>query len=547
MKPFLPLWLLLFIGTSLSGQNQQVRIEGNVTFVTTQNVYVKFSNTENINPGDTLYIQKDGTFVPALLVKDRSSISCLCIPLPGISLKISDKISSKSIQGTVKRSETPAPVVQPSDSLTTSPAINLTDTTDRKKNPVYKSRQQIHGFINVASYSDWSTYSRGNTQREKATLSFTAKNIGNTNLSAECYASYFLNDKQYNETNNSFFNNLKVFNLGFRYDFGKTTSLFIGRKINPKLSNMGANDGLQFELKFKPISIGIITGFRPNYTDYGFNANLFQAGVYLFNEFAGRKGFMQTTLAFIDQTNTWKPDRRFAYLQHVNSLIKNLTFFGSLEVDVYGKTLNSVDSTLKTNNTPKVTNLYLSLNYRILQRLGISFSYSNRQNVIYYETYKSTLDKLLDNQNLQGYSLQANYSPAKYLSIGASGSYRFEQADPKPSENAYGYITYSRIPGINTSATLSAIILQTGYINGKIYSAGLSKDLAKGKLYLGITYRYVDYHYFSTEYLPTYQNMGEFSLTWKIIRKLMLSLYYEGTFEKATQYQRVYAQINLGF
>jgi hypothetical protein len=41
--------------------------------------------------------------------------------------------------------------------------------------------------------------------------------------------------------------------------------------------------------------------------------------------------------------------------------------------------------------------------------------------------------------------------------------------------------------------------------------------------------------------------MGEFSLTWRIIRKLALSVYYEGTFEKITQYHRIYAQVNMGF
>jgi hypothetical protein len=89
--------------------------------------------------------------------------------------------------------------------------------------------------------------------------------------------------------------------------------------------------------------------------------------------------------------------------------------------------------------------------------------------------------------------------------------------------------------------------MKTGYLNGNIYSAGLSKDLASGKLYLGLTYRYVDYHYFNTENIPTFQNMGEFSLSWRIIRKLLLSVYYEGTFEKTTRFQSIYAQVNMGF
>ncbi len=374
-----------------------------------------------------------------------------------------------------------------------------------------------------------------------------ARNIGNSNLSVECYIIGVQNDHQSNEIQNSVFNKVKIYNLAVSYDFGKTATLLAGRKINPKLSNMGSNDGLQFELKFKPLSIGIIAGYRPDFKDYGFNSNLLQYGAYLYNEFAGKKGYMQTSLAFVNQTNSGKTDRRFFYLQHVNSLIKNLTFFGSAEMDIFGKEFNSPDSTYLTKSTPKLTNLYLSLSYRIMGRLLISGSYSARQNVIYYETYKTYLEALLDNPTLQGYSVQVNYTPVNKLSIGATGSHRFSKTDPKPTQNLYAYLTYSQIPGINTSVTISTILLKTGYLNGRIYSAGLSKDLAAGRLYIGLTYRYVDYHYYNTEFLPTIQNMGEFSLTWRIIRNLVFAVYYEGTFEKIDQFHRLYAQVNLGF
>jgi hypothetical protein len=530
------------------GQNQQGTVDGTISYITSQNVYVKFISTANIRAGDTLYVQKGDVLIPALKVTDLSSISCVCIPLSDIPFKVSDKILDKPAHQNKIPPETlsPSTNVSPAEKTNQNQGISNPDTSATKKT-TYKTRQQIHGNVSVASYSNFSTYSSTNSQREKVTLSLSAKNLGNSNLSAECYISYYQDDKQLNATSNSIFNELKIYDLAFTYDFGKRASLSLGRKLNPKLSEMGSNDGLQFELKFKPLSIGIIAGFRPNYTDYGFNANLFQTGIYLFNELKGKKGFMQTTLAFIDQTNSWKTDRRFLYAQYVNSLIKNLTFFGSAEVDIFGKKLNTIDSTYKTNSTPTLTSLYLSLSYRVSRRLGLSFSYSDRQNVIYYETYKSILDRLLDNPTMQGYSLQVNYSPVNNLSIGATGSYRVEKPDPLPAENLYGYITYSQIPGIKTSVTVSAMLMKTSYVNGNVYSAGLSKDLVSGKLYLGLTYRYLDYHYLGASDIPSFQNMGEFSLTWRIIKKLLFSVYYEGTFEKITQYHNLYAQMSMGF
>jgi hypothetical protein len=559
MRFLLPLLLFICLsGLNVSGQNRDEAMEGNVTYITTKSVYVKFSSTSKIKAGDTLFVQQGESLIPAMIVKDLSSTSCVTFPITSITLKVSDKVIFKSNKVSSPAKEVPLsvpaePVIQPG-------TVAKKDTTPSGKSNSIKTRQQIHGYVNLASYSNFSSFSSGNSQSEKLTFSLSAKNLGNSNLSAECYISYFLNDKQFNETSNSIFNELKIYNLAFSYDFGKRATLSLGRKLNPKLSNMGSNDGLQFELKFKPLSIGIIAGFRPNYSDYGFTSSLFQAGAYLYNETAGKKGFMQTTLAYINQTNAGKTDRRFFYFQHVNSLVKNLTLFGSAEVDIYGKSLigkdstyNNADSTYKvyslykSNSTAKLTNLYVSLSYRILRRLGISFSYSNRQNVIYYETYKSYLDRLLDLQVMQGYSFQVNYSPVNNLSFGATATYRFEQRDPRPTQNLYAYLTYSQIPGIKTSMTISTILMKSAYVNGKIYSAGLSKDIASGKLYLGMTYRYVDYHYTSSEVIPTYQNMGEFSVTWRIIRRLMLSVYYEGTFEKTDTYHRIYAQINMGF
>ena len=549
MRYVLPLFLFLFSGLGMVGQNQGVTLEGSVTYVTSQSVYVKFNNTAKIKAGDTLFVQQGGNLVPTLKVKDLSSTSCVCIPLSATTFKVSDKVFFKPAQGSATNKEEPAPSVtaNPQEPINQTVPVGKPDSTGSGNPQEYKKKQQIHGFVNVASNSALSNYSPTISQSEKLTFSLSARNIGNSNLSAECYVAGIQNDKQYNETSKSIFNKVKIYNLDISYDFSKTATLLIGRKINSKLSNMGSNDGLQFELKFKPLSIGIIAGTRPNFTDYSFNLNLLQYGAYLYNESAGKKGFMQTSLAFINQTNSGKTDRRFFYVQHVNSLVKNLTFFGSAEVDIFGKEFNNLDSTYKTKSKPKLTNLYVSLSYRIMQRLLISGSYSARQNVIYYETYKTYLETLLDNPTLQGYSLQVNYTPVNKLSIGATASYRFSKTDPKPTQNLYAYLTYSQIPGINTSVTVSTILLRTGYLNGRIYSAGLSKDLASGKLYMGLTYRYVDYHYYNTEYLPTYQNMGEFSLTWRIIRKLLFSVYYEGTFEKINQFHRLYAQINLGF
>ena len=542
-------YLLVFLlvgiyGISAQAQSQPDQIEGTVSYITSQNVYVKFKSTTNVAIGDTLFMQQGDSLLPVLKVKDLSSISCVCKPISTKSLSISDRIfhiKSKVQVMPPILAETKDDIRLIQDSI--SP---LYDTLQAEPSKQKKRVQDIYGFASVAAFSDFSNTPAGNSLKMKYTISFNMKNIGHSKLSAESYITFVHRDNNWNDIQANIFNGLKIYNLSFSYKFNNKFELWLGRKINPKISNMGAVDGVQFEMRFKPITIGILGGARPNYPDYGFNFNLLQFGAYVSHNQPTKNGYLQSTLAFVQQMNSGQVDRRFVYLQHSNSVVKNLTFFGSVEVDFFNKKLNPEDSTLIKDNSPKLSNLYLSLRYRILKKVSLSFSYSARKNVIYYETYKTFLEELLDTETLQGYRLQVTYRPVKKLSIGVSGSYRFQKVDPRPSKNLYTYITYSQIPAIKISSTISFIILETGYLSGKVYSAGISKDFFSGKFYTGLAYRYVDYK-FSNSGSHLIQNLAEISLTWRIIRKLSFSIYYEGTFEKIYQYNRMYARLNFRF
>lgn len=110
----------------------------------------------------------------------------------------------------------------------------------------------------------------------------------------------------------------------------------------------------------------------------------------------------------------------------------------------------------------------------------------------------------------------------------------------------YGYATYSRVPGINASLTLSATWLETSYLNGNIYSLGVSREIVSGKLNGGLKFRYVDYKYRNSE-TDLAQNIFEANLSWNVYRKLSLSVYYEGTFETQVSYNRLYVNITQRF
>ncbi|MDO9257840.1 MAG: hypothetical protein Q7U54_20160 [Bacteroidales bacterium] len=541
MKHVVPVLLLLFLGLNLKGQTLSEAKEGSVSFVTSQNVYVKFQSTADISVGDTLYVVEDSKRIPVLVVKDMSSISCVCIPVSAKKISVADKVLTQPKITQASKAEVDViPVIVP--------ATIIIDTASVKKELPEELKQNVSGRISVSSYSNFSNVSDF-SQRMRYTFSLNARNIGGSKLSGESYISFVHKLNQWEQVKDNIFNGLKIYSLSFNYALNKNNNIWVGRKINPKLSNVGAIDGLQYETKIRSFTAGAFAGARPDYKDYSFNLSLLQYGGYIGHDYANQKGgSVQTSVAFVEQKNNGYIDRRFTYLQHSNSLLANLYFFGSAEFDLYNKERNitSQDTTYTQNNSPSLSNLYVSLRYKVIKQLSLSISYSNRQNIIYYETYKSIIDQLLYASTMQGYTFQVNFRPGKKISIGANAGYRFSKTDPKPSKNLYSYVTYSNVPWLNASATLSTTLMQTSYVNGSIYSLGLSRDIIPGKLYGGIAYRYVDYKFENNE-MTLKQNMAEMDLTWSIMKKLSCSLNYEGTFEKGNNYERIYVNLTQRF
>ena len=249
---------------------------------------------------------------------------------------------------------------------------------------------------------------------------------------------------------------------------------------------------------------------------------------------------MRSTLAFVEQKNNWLTDRRFAYFQHSNSLAKNLYFFGTAELELF-QNINGIQQ-----SSLKLTNLYLMLRYRAFKKLSFTVSYSARQNLIYYETYKDIVERLIDEATLQGYKFQVNYRPFKYMSVGFRAGYRYRKDDPRPTKNINAYLSYSRVPLIKASATLSATLLETAYLSGGIYSLHFSRDIIPRKLFGGAGYRFVNYQYSYIE-SSLNQHVGDINITWKIVKKISLSLAYEGVFENANNYNRIYLRLSTRF
>ena len=537
--------LFLFLVAYGSSQQKPDYPKGTVNYITSQTVYVKFTSTTGINAGDTLFRQTDGNTVPCLVVKSLSSTSAACATIPGSGYQpaVLDEIVSlktgKQVRVAGDKSEPtkiPVPVTPEAD------ISNAGKPTE--KTAVDKKKPTVDGSMSAYMNTTFSEGKDQNSMRLKYGLNLRALNLANGRLNIETYLTAIYKTGQWKPEGSDLFNNLKIYNLSASYTLSEKTTIRFGRKINPKLGSMGAVDGLQLEHRFGAFSAGVLAGSRPDYQNYGFDFSLFQYGVYVAHDKQVKNGNIQTTMALINQDNSGKTDRRYLYLQHFNTLAKNLYLFASIDIDIFSKSYNVSDSTYQQDNQPQLTNLNTSLRYRFSRRLSASFSYTSRKQVIYYESYKSYLDRLLDDEHLQGYSVQVITNPLKKITLGVTGSYRFQESDPDPTTNLHTYLTYQFLPVIGWSSTASATLLKTAFFSGNIYSLGFTGNIYQSKVSGGINYRNVKYDYSE---IALNQDILEMNVLWRIYSKFTLSAFYEGCFAEMNDYTRLYLQLRLGF
>lgn len=514
------------ITINLQAQDNKHTIIGKVTFVTSKNAYVRFDNNRAIKIGDTLYAPDKQK---CLLVTNKSTTSMVCLKLNNCVINKEDRIAY--IYEIADKS-----LVLESEEIQENVGISFNDSIQaiqNKKKPNYI--EKITGRLSAASYSNFSKV-RDDNHRLITRFYLEANHINNSKFSVESYLNYRQNIYPKDTTSNINTSHLNVYNMAVRYDVDSTLSITAGRKINYKISSLGAIDGIQAEKHFGKSYVGIIAGFRPDIFDYGFNPNLLQYGAYIGKLIDNENFHSQTTLGIAEQTNQGDIDRRFAYLQHSSSILKKFNLFSTLEIDLY----NKVNDSLKDNF--RVTNLYVSGRYRFNRAINVSLSYDSRKRIIYYKTYETDIERLLDEDIArQGFRARLNLRPIKYVYSGFSYSKRLQSDNQNKSDNIYGYVSMSKLP-INGRLSLTYNMNTSNYLKSNIASIRYSREFMDGRLGTDMYYRFVNYKYnnnvsdFNQHYLGGY-------FSYYIDRSFTVSLSGEvSIYENQTEY-RVNTQI----
>jgi hypothetical protein len=186
------------------------------------------------------------------------------------------------------------------------------------------------------------------------------------------------------------------------------------------------------------------------------------------------------------------------------------------------------------------------IRYSPVRIFSITGSYDARKSVIYYETFKNFIDSVFENETRQGATLRVNLNPVEYLYLGVSGGYRDSKNDLRPSKNFNGFVTYSRIPFINLSSTISYNNISSSYVDGSIYGIRLTRFISEIDGDISLGYRKTQYTYITNSNKTEQDNLSiDFSLL--LFGKTFLNFGYEGTFEKTHSQSRVLLDLTTRF
>jgi hypothetical protein len=478
---------LLFIGTFLSifgstptwGQAREVA--GEVSYVASENVYVRFVATSDLTAGDTLYL--DGA--PCLKVLQVSSVSAVTERMGACEPAVGDQVILRVLK------------TNDDDSPETTGAVSAVDTSETGSDDSLRSlievidkskRDWVDGRFSIASYSNYTPDdNEGGYTRMVGRAYVNADQIGGSRWSFNTYFNFQEYIRSDNNPSRGRQTLLNVYRAAITYQAKDSLAFTLGRAINTKVSSLGPMDGLQVEKYWGSFFAGAIVGSRPGLQDFSYDPSLFEYGAYAGVDRRQGDWRIQATAGFLEQRNQGKVDRRFLYFQESTSW-KNWYWFASGEMDLY----ENFD-TASAANTFKLTSLYTSLRYRINRHWTAFASFDSRDRIIFFEQFDTEIERLLADQKVrQGYRARLNYRSSSGWSLGAVFNYRKELQTYNFSQFVQLYGMY-RLPVIGGNFSARYGQTTSRYLLTRLWSARYSRNWFNGKLYAGVYYRGLGY------------------------------------------------------
>jgi len=472
-KKYLLFVCALIIVSCTSITYSQGRRIGVISYLTSQTVYLRFETTAGIIKGDTL---KNLLLKPVIVVTQTSKKSVAGVFIDSSKFFVGDSIVAFPQE--IKADSIVVKIVEKKDSLK-----DKTDNTPLPKYNAPKVVSKVYGRIGFTSYSSFSNFEGTDFTRMQYTFSFDEKNEFYDGSESECYISYNYRPDKINNPDYSFDKLFRVYSLSVSTNLYDGLRITLGRSISSRVSNVGIHDGAVLNYDTKDWWSGAFVGSRPSYQNLGFDSKYFQYGV--FAGFGGKinDGNYEQSIAIAEQTYSGFTDRRFLYLQHSNSIIKNINLFASSEIDLFSKQRG------ESISNPILTSLYANISWRESESITLGLLYDERRNVVYYESLKNYIDSLIDVTARRGLQMRVQWriDNTKYLSFSAGT--RFGGTSENRASNASIMFSYYDIPLIQSSGLVTLDFIVNQLTKGAIAGIGLNRSFFDGDVSTGVGFR----------------------------------------------------------
>lgn len=500
-------FFILFAFLEIIFAQSYEKLTGKVTYISSQYVYIRFESTEGINFFDTLY---DYSNLPSAIVNFISSSSVAAKPLK--LLHVDDLIFAKVINLDKLKINQHDSLLLSDSSLQLETQFNKSTWTNefevKPKSYQLKISGQMYGDLNDLDKST----------RYRYTFNYNNSKFLGEHTSFESYLIFNINHKK-TPASAKLQDYLKVYQLEIETRLNENNLIKVGRSLNNYLYSMGSIDGIQYQINSGNTILGLILGSRPDYMTYWYNFKLLQAGIFINRSDSIFSSQMENTIGFIEQTNKLKPDRRYVYFQHRNNILPFTNLFFSSEIDFFQVSKGIVSKKIN------LTSLYSLVNIRFHRNFGFNISYDSRKNVYFLESFKNTIDTLLENELRQGFRISAFLRPINILFLNLFYSQRETAKDKNASDNYGITIGSNLLPLINTSLSLNFNQYNTSFIKGNNYSIYASKNILDN-LMLTTNFRLYEFNNVQVGRLII-DRFLEFGIFWNVIKSLSFSMNYE--------------------
>ena len=195
----------------------------------------------------------------------------------------------------------------------------------------------------------------------------------------------------------------------------------------------------------------------------------------------------------------------------------------------------------------KPTSIFASTVYRFDKKLSFDLSYDARKTIYYFESFKSTIDSILDSRMRQGVRLGAYYQWSRTLLVGLNGGFAKQNDDVHPSFNGGTSVSFSELTKLNFILIADFTYLQSNYLNGFSYGVKMNKNFLTNYLNAGVGFRRVDYLFARNTADGVAQNIVDADLRWMMFKSLYLNFVYEFVSEKRITSNRIFVGISQSF